>query len=53
MSAKYNSPREFMIINATKCGILTFTDQALARLERETGKLAVVHERMQPISPLE
>lgn len=38
--------KEFMIINNTKCGMLTFKDEELAsRLERETGKAPVVPAR--------
>jgi carbonic anhydrase len=34
--------REFMVINHTDCGMLTFTDQELReRLHRETGELAI------------
>jgi carbonic anhydrase len=34
--------REFIVINHTDCGMLTFTDQEFReRLHRETGKLAV------------
>lgn len=38
--------REVMIINNTKCGMLTFTDEQLAtRLQQETGKTPVAPAR--------
>ncbi|MDX1616889.1 MAG: carbonic anhydrase [Candidatus Promineifilaceae bacterium] len=46
--------REFMIINNTKCGMLTFKDEELtARLQRETGKLPVVPARFLAFTDLE
>lgn len=46
--------REFMIINNTKCGMLTFKDEDLAgRLERETGKLPVIPARFLAFTDLE
>jgi carbonic anhydrase len=46
--------REFMIINNTKCGMLTFKDEDLAaRLERETGRVPVVPARFLAFSDLE
>ena len=43
-----------MIINNTKCGMLTFKDEELAsRLERETGKLPVVPARFLTFTDLE
>lgn len=46
--------REFMIINNTKCGMLTFKDDELtARLRRETGEWPVVPERFLAFTDLE
>ena len=46
--------REFMIINNTKCGMLTFKDEDLAtKLERETGKTPVIPARFLAFSDLE
>jgi len=46
--------REFMIINNTKCGMLTFKDEELAaRLQRETGKTPVVPARFLAFTDLE
>jgi carbonic anhydrase len=46
--------REFMIINNTKCGMLTFTDEELAtRLQRETGRSPVVPARFLAFTDLE
>lgn len=46
--------QEFMIINNTKCGMLTFKDEDLAsRLERETGTLPVVPARFLAFTDLE
>ncbi len=46
--------QEFMIINNTKCGMLTFKDEDLAsRLERETGKLPVAPARFLAFTDLE
>jgi carbonic anhydrase len=46
--------QEFMIINNTKCGMLTFKDEELAsRLERETGKLPVVPTRFLAFTDLQ
>lgn len=46
--------REFMIINNTKCGMLTFKDEDLAaRLQRETGKWPVVPARFLAFTDLE
>ncbi len=46
--------RELIIINNTKCGMLTFTDDELsARLERETGKMPVTPARFLAFSDLE
>jgi len=46
--------REFMIINNTKCGMLTFKDEDLAtQLERETGKTPVIPARFLAFSDLE
>lgn len=46
--------REVMIINNTKCGMLTFTDEELAeRLERETGARPAVPARFLAFSDLE
>jgi carbonic anhydrase len=46
--------REFMIVNNTKCGMLTFTDEELAtRLQRETGKTPVVPARFLAFTDLE
>lgn len=46
--------REFMIINNTKCGMLTFKDEELAsRLQRETGKWPVVPARFLAFTDLE
>jgi len=46
--------RELMIINNTKCGMLTFKDEDLAsRLERETGKVPIVPARFLAFTDLE
>jgi len=46
--------REFMIINNTKCGMLTFKDEELeARLQKETGKAPVVPARFFAFTDLE
>jgi carbonic anhydrase len=46
--------QEFMIINNTKCGMLTFKDEELAaRLQRETGKSPVVPARFLAFTDLE
>lgn len=46
--------REFMIINNTKCGMLTFKDEDLAaRLQRETGEWPVVPARFLAFTDLE
>lgn len=46
--------QEFLIINHTECGMLTFKDEdLLARLQRETGTAAVVPERFHAFSDLE
>jgi carbonic anhydrase len=46
--------QEFMIINNTKCGMLTFKDQELAaRLQRETGKLPLVPAQFLAFTDLE
>ena len=43
-----------MIINNTKCGMLTFKDEDLAtQLERETGKTPVIPARFLAFSDLE
>jgi carbonic anhydrase len=46
--------RELMIINNTKCGMLTFRDEDLAaRLERETGEAPTVPQRFLAFTDLE
>jgi carbonic anhydrase len=46
--------RELMIVNNTKCGMLTFRDEDLAaRLERDTGKVPVVPARFLAFTDLE
>lgn len=46
--------REFMIINNTKCGMLTFKDEELeARLQQSTGKVPVVPARFFAFTDLE
>lgn len=46
--------RELMIINNTKCGMLTFRDEELAsRLRSETGKAPVVPARFLAFTDLE
>jgi carbonic anhydrase len=46
--------QEFMIINNTKCGMLTFKDEELAeRLQQETGKAPVVPARFLAFTDLE
>ena len=46
--------REIMIINNTKCGMLTFTDEELEeRLQKETGKVPVVPSRFLAFTDLE
>ncbi|MDX1674280.1 MAG: carbonic anhydrase [Longimicrobiales bacterium] len=46
--------RELMIINNTKCGMLTFQDEELAsRLRSETGKAPVVPQRFLAFTDLE
>jgi carbonic anhydrase len=46
--------REFMIINNTKCGMLTFKDEELAtQLERETGKVPIIPARFLAFTDLE
>jgi len=46
--------RELMIINNTKCGMLTFTDEDLAgRLRRDTGKVPVTPARFLAFTDLE
>ncbi len=46
--------QEFMIINNTKCGMLTFKDEELAaRLQQETGKAPVAPARFYAFTDLE
>ncbi|MFW6074688.1 MAG: beta-class carbonic anhydrase [Chloroflexota bacterium] len=46
--------QEFMIVNNTKCGMLTFEGEELAgRLQRETGKSPVVPARFLTFTDLE
>lgn len=46
--------RELMIVNNTKCGMLTFSDDELrARLERETGQAPVAPARFYTFTDLE
>lgn len=46
--------REFMIINNTKCGMLTFTDQELSdRLKLETGQFPIAPARFYAFTDLE
>ena len=46
--------QEFMIVNNTKCGMLTFRDEELmSRLERETGKLPAVPVRFLTFTDLQ
>lgn len=46
--------RELMIINNTKCGMLTFKDEDLAsRLQRETGKVPIIPARFLTFTDLE
>lgn len=46
--------RELMIINNTKCGMLTFKDEELeGRLRKETGQVPVVPARFYAFSDLE
>jgi len=46
--------REIMIINNTKCGMLTFKDEELEqRLQKETGKFPVVPTRFLAFTDLE
>ena len=46
--------QEFMIINHTDCGMLTFKDEDLrTRLQKETGTAAVAPERFYAFSDLE
>ncbi len=46
--------REFMIINNTKCGMLTFKDEELAaKLQQETGRVPVVPARFYAFTDLE
>jgi carbonic anhydrase len=54
ISYQIGGTREFMIINNTKCGMLTFKDEELAaRLQRETGKTPVVPARFFAFTDLE
>ena len=54
ISCQIGGTREFMIINNTKCGMLTFKDEDLAlRLERETGKVPVIPPRFLAFTDLE
>lgn len=46
--------REFMVVNNTKCGMLTFNDEDLAaRLEQETGKVPIAPARFLAFTDLE
>ena len=46
--------RELMIINNTKCGMLTFKDEELAsRLRNETGKVPIIPARFLAFTDLE
>jgi carbonic anhydrase len=46
--------REIMIINNTKCGMLTFRDEELEqRLQKETGEVPVVPSRFLAFTDLE
>ena len=46
--------REIMIVNNTKCGMLTFQDEELAaKLQRETGKMPVAPARFYTFTDLE
>jgi carbonic anhydrase len=46
--------REIMIVNNTKCGMLTFKDEELEqRLQKETGKVPVVPTRFLAFTDLE
>jgi carbonic anhydrase len=46
--------REIMIINNTKCGMLTFKDEELEeRLQKETGEIPVVPARFLAFTDLE
>jgi len=46
--------REFMIINNTKCGMLTFNDEDLfSRLQQETGKVPIIPTRFLAFTDLE
>ena len=46
--------RELMIINNTKCGMLTFKDEDLAsRLRRDTGKVPIIPARFLAFTDLE
>lgn len=54
ISCQIGGTREFMIINNTKCGMLTFKDEELAaQLQQETGMAPVVPARFLAFTDLE
>ncbi len=54
ISCRIGGTRELMIINNTKCGMLTFKDEELAaQLQQETGKAPVVPARFLAFTDLE
>jgi carbonic anhydrase len=54
ISYQIGGTREFMIINNTKCGMLTFKDEELTtQLQQATGKLPVVPARFSAFTNLE
>ena len=54
ISCHIGGTRELIIINNTKCGMLTFTDEELERqLQKETGQFPVVPARFLAFTDLE
>ena len=54
VSCHFAETKEIMIINHTKCAMLTFTDKELAaELREETGKSPVAPERFYAFTDLE
>ena len=54
ISCRIGGTREFIIINNTKCGMLTFKDEQLAaQLQQETGMAPIVPARFLAFNDLE
>ena len=54
ISCHIGGTRELMVINNTKCGMLTFTDEELtSRLRSETGEVPIIPQRFLAFTDLE